>query len=307
MKRLFILAISLLIPLSLALTVGGQQSYENANARDALFDAIQAGDEEAVLRILSDPHHVDLNYREPGDGGTFLIAAIHEKHPRIVRILLERGADPNLRELIEPDDEDPSLKGDSPLEAAIESDDIEVVRLLIQYGVNLQRYPSALHSTTSMGMARFLINCGAPVDGRNEDGATYLQTVASDEEAEDVARLLVVRGANVNVRDEEGMTLLHSAVMEPRIEFAKLLIAHGADVNAKDANGYTPLDILIEGSFDYDLAVLMVSHGAKINGRRVKEAGLEKEFEKIKRTAAGEGRAGVKRHKAGGRSRGRRQ
>jgi ankyrin repeat protein len=306
MKRLLVLAISLLILLCIALTVAGQQTDENANARDALFAAIQAEDEEAVLRILSYPHHVDLNYREPGDGGTFLIAAIREKHPRIVRTLLERGADPNLRQLIEPDNEDPNLKGDSPMDAAIESDDIEVVRLLIQYGVNLQRYPSALHSTTSIGMARLLINCGAPVDSRDEDGVTYLQTVANDEEAEDVARLLIERGANVNVRDEDGMTLLHSAVMEPRIEFAKLLIAHGADVNAKDANGYTPLDILIEGSFDYDLALFLVSRGARINGRRVKEAGLEQEFEKIKRTAAG-GRAGLSKHKAGGRKRARRQ
>ena len=287
MKPLLVLAFSLALTLCVAQSVVGQAIDENLTARDSLFGAIHAGDEDNVLRILSVPHQVNLNHREPGDGGTFLIAAIREKHPRIVRILLERGADPNLRQLIDPDNDDPDLKGDSPMDAAIESDEIEIVRLLIQFGVNLRRYPSALHSTTSIGMARFLIDHDAPLDGLDENGATYLQTVANDEEAEDVARLLIERGANVNVRDEDGVTLLHSAVTGSRIEFVKILIAHGADVNAKDANGHTSLDILIEGSFDYDVALLLVSHGAKITEKRVREYGLREEFEKIKKAIRG--------------------
>ncbi|HKP39005.1 MAG TPA: ankyrin repeat domain-containing protein, partial [Pyrinomonadaceae bacterium] len=63
--------------------------------RERLFDAIEAGDKEAVLKMVRGRRHVNLNHRELWDGETFLIEAIRAGEPEIVSILLTHGADPN--------------------------------------------------------------------------------------------------------------------------------------------------------------------------------------------------------------------
>lgn len=313
MKRILVLAIALFLPLCVAHTATAQDN-DRAAARRPLLDAIENGDRRAVLKILSTPRHVDLNHRDPGDGETFLIKAIRLEQRAIVRLLLEKGADPNLRAIIAANNGDNSNpQGESPLDAALETDDVPTVRLLIQHGVNLQQHQSVLHSTTSDRMLRLLLEHGAPTDGRNEDGVTYLQVAIENDDEEivqllierganvnvtdedgatplmlvespDIAKLLIERGANVNAADKEGQTALHRAVLEPgTFELAELLIAKGANVNVRDNEGYTPLDHIIENEFDYELALLLVSRGARINEEMVKEYGLVEEFEKIRR------------------------
>ena len=312
MRLILVLAITLFFTFGIPQTIAGQDVNERAQARSALFDAIENSDRRTVLKILSNPRHIDLNYRDPADGRTFLIEAIRAEQAQIVRILLERGADPNLKEIIAASAGEAANLDATPLAAALETDKTELVGLLIQHGLNLQQHPSALHSSTSTRMLRFLLDHGALIDGRDETGATYLQT-AIDNADEEIVELLIERGANVNVADEDGVTplmqveeledarlllehganvnatdkqgqtVLHLLTSEPgRIEFAELLISHGADVNARDHDGYTPLDYIVE-AFDYDFALLLVSHGAMVNEEMVRQYGLVEEFEKIRR------------------------
>lgn len=287
-------------------------------ARERLFDAIEAGDKDTVLKMVSRRRHVNLNHRELWDGETFLIEAIRAGQPEIVSILLSHGADPNLREIRGVDDEDKNLPGETPLAVALEEESTVMVQLLMQHGVKLRDNPFVLHLANSIEMVKFLIDRGAPIDGRNEEGATYLLTVAADAgddaEVEEVARLLIERGANVNIADKdgatpllrcqsieiaqlliahganvnagdkEGMTPLHMAAFEEsRIELGKLLITHGADVNARNNEGYTPLDFLVADAFDHDFALFLVAHGARVNYDLVKKYGLEEEFEEIRK------------------------
>ena len=289
-------------------------------ARERLFEAIEAGDKATVLKMVSRRRHVNLNHRETWDGETFLIEAIRANQPEIVSILLTHGADPNLREIAGVDAEDKNLPGETPLAAALAlgEESTEMVQLLMKHGVRLRDNPSVLHLATSIEMVRFLIDRGARIDGRDDDGATYLQTVAAgaggDAEDEEVARLLIERGANVNLADKdggtpllrcqsievaelliahganvnatekEGMTPLHMAAFEEsRIELGELLVKHGADVNARNREGYTPLDFLVADAFNYDFALLLVGHGARINHDLVKKYGLEDQFEEIRK------------------------
>ncbi len=84
------------------------------------------------------------------------------------------------------------------------------------------------------------------------------------------AELLLQLGANVNVRQEDGGTPLHIAASLGRAEIAELLIKEGADVNAKNRGGGVPASGLhipwgmlkfMTGMFDIELEQKEVEAG----------------------------------------------
>ena len=123
-----------------------------------LFSAASHGDLEMVQVLLG--YKADVNSQNEY-GWTPLIIAVYQAHPqtlRVVRLLLENGAKPNIRA----DD------GATPLRVASFRGSLEVVRLLLKYG--------------------------ADVEPENEDGNTPFQ-IASDKGHHEITKLLLNRGA----------------------------------------------------------------------------------------------------------------
>ena len=86
----------------------------------------------ATLASILDAHPDIINERSTLEGHTGLRTALHfgVEHVEVVRALLERGADPNIRD-----------EGDNafPLHFAAERGDIEVIRLLVEHGARTVR------------------------------------------------------------------------------------------------------------------------------------------------------------------------
>ncbi len=90
-------------------------------------------------------------------------------------------------------------------------------------------------------IVRLLLDHGALVNGKTEDGYTPLHSAAFWGHDE-ITKLLIERKANVNAASTNGMTPLHESARLGTLSVAKLLIEAGANVNAKDKEGRTPLE-----------------------------------------------------------------
>lgn len=103
---------------------------------------------------------------------------------------------------------------------------------------------------------RFLVEKGADVNRRDNQGYGVLQNAARNRDDKIVAELLALK-ADVNATDSDGMTALHHAVMRNHPETIRALALGGAALDVKNRDGYTPLAIaIIEDQFKSAIALI---------------------------------------------------
>lgn len=109
---------------------------------------------------------------------------------------------------------------------------------------------------------RAFIQNGVDVNARDVFGNnTGLHWAASLGLAE-MARLLIDNGADLDIRNNDGNTPLHWAAGEGRKELVVILIAHGADINARSKSGWTPLR-WAEAQSQKEIARILMAAGAR--------------------------------------------
>ncbi|XXH00620.1 hypothetical protein Hte_006968 [Hypoxylon texense] len=221
--------------------------------------AISMGD-ESLLSLLLRQKHIDLNVLDP-DNDTPLKLAIRARHASMVKMLLEKGADPNFR----------PKGGDPALLEAVEVYQAEVVSLLIQYKAQIDppdelrndKQWEPMECAVARGFSniiRILGEGGADVNRRFSDGRTLVHRGL---DKSGLGALLEFR-PNLDVKDNDGDTPLHAVDIDTPMENVKLLVRAGANINITNNRGATPLIKAILGNHE-EAAKYYISKKASLN------------------------------------------
>ena len=155
----------------------------------------------------------------------------------------------------------------TPLQHAIMSGQLDVVRILIKYNSDIHVRDdngcTLLHLAQTKEIAELLINEGANINANGPSKSSPLSSAASDGNKE-VAEFLIRQGANVNSIDILGATPLHEAASADHKELVKMLVSYGANVNAIDRCGMSPL-YKTARTGKVGVVELLLSLGAKVN------------------------------------------
>jgi len=184
------------------------------------------------------------------EGGTPVIHAASGGRVDIVRMLMQRGADPYLR----------NWYGNA-LHCAIESDRASTVReLVVGWGMDWRGadgygldYLGCVLSRDAAQALEALVDVGLDIQAHDtEAGGSAGKTVGYQIFLEacilgrlKIVKLMTERGwVDVNARSARGRTALHYAARSGRLAVVERLIEVGADVSAKDDDGNSVLHVL---------------------------------------------------------------
>lgn len=147
--------------------------------------------------------------------------------------------------------------GKLPLVVAVVSNKVDIVRLLIENGANVNIRSDVnltpIMYTDNEEIAQLLIDNGANINARDDEGQTALMQTENLK----VAQLLINNGANINETDNEHQTAIFINVRNNKTQMVRLLIDNGADIHIKDDNYET----ILSYAENTDIAQLLIDNG----------------------------------------------
>lgn len=248
-----------------------------------LFQAAGNGKLEVVKVLLA--HGADPNSETEYKRTPLFMAALEDANVEVIKVLIDAGADINH---VSKNDLTPlhiaatlgftaNVKALLAAKALVNVRDyelwtplhfaaysqrdsaLEIVRVLIDAGADLSARTNngrtALHLAASNSdgaeIVEYLIECGANKEAQDHNERTPIFSAVGKGSLE-VLNILANAGANVEVVDDDQINLLHLACARGDIEIVEKLIKLGVDVNAVTPKGWqTPLMVAVrQGSIE---------------------------------------------------------
>ncbi|XP_059176240.1 serine/threonine-protein phosphatase 6 regulatory ankyrin repeat subunit A-like [Physella acuta] len=214
------------------------------------------------------------------------------KHVKLIRLLLEKGADPNIKDtrgrsllfrsleenhlnlanvLIEgnADVNIANEVGETPLNIAVNRNDTDMIKNLLRKGADVNLYggkflpnPIRVAETGNVELMKLFLQHKADVDVKiNRVNALFISIEKSDT---NMWELLVGNGAGLEAFNARGETALMMAVKAGNIDLLRHLVQHGADVDCLNSRRVSALyEAVILGSCE--TVQLLVEAGAALD------------------------------------------
>jgi uncharacterized protein len=155
-----------------------------------IFEAASIGDTTTISQLLDETRNL-LNSFSP-DGFTVLGLASFFGHLSLVKLLLDKGANPNIAS-------NNQFKV-APIHSVCASSHFDITELLIRHGADINakqmKGVTPLHSTAHNGqtkLSKLLIDNGADINAKMDDGQTPL-FMANEKGFQETAELIINHG-----------------------------------------------------------------------------------------------------------------
>ncbi|KAJ5114221.1 hypothetical protein N7456_002755 [Penicillium angulare] len=218
----------------------------------ALHAAIDAGDLGLVKFLLD--NGAQLNY--PVQNTSYSFCPLHRaigksgdhKDTAMMTLLLDYGADPNLRDTYK----------FTPLIMAIRTKHLLKVKLLVSRGANVnlrgRQGATPLHTCIeqkAFEAMKFLIENGSELNCVGEENRSPLMLALEKfAHPEPIITQLIDAGADVNFTTPNGRTAILDAARWDRCESLQILLRHGADLHFVDSNGQNVLLEALDNAYN---------------------------------------------------------
>ena len=227
-------------------------------------------DNAKIFSLLYD-NNANLNLQNM-HGTTPLMVSVWRKEDdtfydiRIIRNLLDKGADPNaatnnsrttaLHSI--------SIAGNNPFVSLL---------LTKKYLANINQ--QNINGSTALMLAvefehldtvKILLENGADPNIKNINGSTALN-LAVEFELLDIVKILLENGADPNIPDVHKVPAIFRAVEANLYEIAKELLKNKANPNVWDIHGYSPICMAVIQNPNTNILKLLLDHGADINDK----------------------------------------
>ena len=221
------------------LVKAGAEVCATDNEGDTCLTLAACTGEPEIVRYLVGLKDVDVNHKAD-DHFSALHYAVDEKHPNVVEVLIDAGAD------IETKDD----KECSPLHLACTNEEIAIVKMLVKAGAQVcvkdNKGDTCLTLAAYNGhteIVRYLVGLkDVDVNHKAEDHFSALYC-AVDREHPDVVEVLIDAGADIETKDDKGCSPLLLASCSGALALVKMLVKAGAEVCATDNEGHTCLTL----------------------------------------------------------------
>jgi ankyrin repeat protein len=204
-------------------TILSTTAITQENSTEGFYVAIRANNLEQLTNILAGGANVNVKDER---GITPLMYAAWVGSPEAMKLLLGRGADPNV--------------------------------------TNSAGSTALMMSVTELAKVRLLVEGGADVNMATSRGRTALLLAAMSEPSADIVRVLLAAGANPKAIDAFQTTTLNAAAFGNDTETIRILLDSGVGVEGPDFAGFTPL-INASSNGNLEAVRLLLAKGANVN------------------------------------------
>ena len=201
---------------------------KNRNYVKNFFEAINARDYDKINYYISRINNINVTN---DNGFTALHLACFTEDEKLVKLLLEKGANPNIRDKFgrAPIDIVTSssryIKSRENLMTLLQKNEQydmpeKINNILMNAEIEAKRAYIPIKDTYNMHIAKIFIHNMKDINWQDENGQTLLH-ISIKNNYDDITDMLLKMGINTNIRDNLGYTALHYATMSQNIEAVK--------------------------------------------------------------------------------------